>query len=279
MDYLKAPSDALLISVFPEWANIDLVYTPRFDADRYISGERISYWNPARDSHSGTEAVARVSRPDDWFQNDEWSLRISRNLAGYELALYGYDGYWKSPVGFDLDTGKASFPRLRVFGASLRGNLGRGIASLESGYYDSLDDSDGTDPLVPNSEWRGLAGYEQELVRNLTGGVQYYVEAMQHYARYRDALSANATARDELRHVVTPRLTWQLLSQNLQLSLFNYWSPNDRDGYIKPVLEYKLTDAWQISAGANLFWGTDAHTFFGQFDNNNNLYAGVRYSF
>lgn len=279
VDYLKAPSDALLISVFPEWANIDLVYTPRFDADRYISGERISYWNPARDSHSGTEAVARVSRPDDWFQNDEWSLRISRNLAGYELALYGYDGYWKSPVGFDLDTGKASFPRLRVFGASLRGNLGRGIASLESGYYDSLDDSDGTDPLVPNSEWRGLAGYEQELVRNLTGGVQYYVEAMQHYARYRDALSANATARDELRHVVTLRLTWQLLSQNLQLSLFNYWSPNDRDGYIKPVLEYKLTDAWQISAGANLFWGTDAHTFFGQFDNNNNLYAGVRYSF
>ena len=48
---------------------------------------------------------------------------------------------------------------------------------------------------------------------------------------------------------------------------------------MKPTMEYKLTDAWQLSAGANLFWGEDEHSFFGQFDNNNNLYAGLRYSF
>ena len=279
VDYLKAPSDAVLVSFFPEWANIDVVYTPRFDADRYISGERISYWNPSLNRHSGNDAVISVDLPDDWFSDDEWSMRISRNLAGYELGLYGYDGYWKSPVGFDPPSGKATFPRLRVLGASLRGNLGQGIASLEAGYYDSLDDSDGTDPLLPNSEWRGLVGYEQEVMRNLTAGFQYYLEVMQEYDRYRDSLEPTATARDEFRHVVTTRLTWQLLNQNLMLSLFNFWSPSDQDGYLRPVAEYKLTDAWQVTAGANLFYGEDDHTFFGQFSNNNNLYAGLRYSF
>ncbi len=279
VDYLKAPSDAMLSSFFPQWANIDLVYTPRFDADRYISGERISYWNPSLNGHSGEEAVVNVALPDAWFSDDEWSLRISRNLAGYELELYGYDGYWKSPVGFDPGAGKATLPRLRAFGASLRGALGKGIASIEAGYYDSLDDGHGSDPLVPNSEWRGLVGYEQEIMGNVTASFQYYLEAMQQYDRYQESLASTGTARDELRHVVTTRLTWQLLNQNLTLSLFNFWSPSDEDGYLRPVAKYKLTDAWQVTAGANLFWGEDDHTFFGQFDNNNNVYAGVRYSF
>ncbi len=277
--YLKAPSDAVLVSFFPEWASIDLVYTPRFDADRFISGERISYWNPSLHRLAGKDAVIKADRPDDWFNDDEWSLRLSRNLAGYELAIYGYDGYWKSPTGFDPSNGKATFPRLRVFGASLRGTLGQGIASLETGYYDSLDDRDGSDPLLPNSEWRVLAGYEQEVMRNVTFGVQYYLEAMQQYGRYRDSLASTATARDEFRQVVTTRLTWQMLNQNLMLSIFNYWSPSDQDGYLRPVAEYKLSDAWQVTAGANLFWGEEDHTFFGQFANNNNLYAGIRYSF
>jgi len=279
VDYLKAPSDAMLVSFFPEWANIDIVYTPRFDADRYISGERISYWNPALNRHAGKDAVVSADRPKDWFDDDEWSIRVSRNLSGYELELYGYDGYWKSPVGFDLSSSQATFPRLRVLGASLRGSLGNGIASLEAGYYDSLDDSDGSDPLLPNSEWRGLVGYEQEVMRNLTAGFQYYLEVLQEYDRYCDNLTATAMARDELRHVITTRLTWRLLNQNLTLSLFNFWSPSDHDGYLRPVAEYKLTDAWKVTAGANLFYGEDDHTFFSQFSNNNNLYAGIRYSF
>jgi hypothetical protein len=279
VDYLKVPSDAVLVSLFPEWASIDLVYTPRFDADRHISGERLSYWNPSANSLAGQNAVTNTDRLEDWFNDDEWSLRMSRNLAGYEFALYGYDGYWKSPAGFDPSAGKATYPRLRVFGASLRGTLGQGIASLEAGYYDSLDDRDGQNPLLPNSEWRGMIGYEQEVVRNVTAALQYYVEAMQSYDHYLDQLTTPTTARDEYRQVATVRLTWQMLNQNLTLSLFNYWSPTDQDGYLRPTVTYKLTDDWQLTTGANLFWGEEDDTFFGQFANNNNLYAGLRYSF
>lgn len=278
-EYLKAPSDALLISLFPDAVNIDLVYTPRFDPDRYIRGERLSYWNPMLGKISGRDAIVATATPDDWFVDAEYALRLSKNMAGYELAIYGYYGFWKSPVGFDPLAGKATFPELTVAGASLRGNLGPGIGYSEIGYYDSRQDRAGSDPLIPNSEFRLLVGYEQELVRNVTLTGQYYLEELLKHDQYVASLAPGQPVRDEYRHLLTMRLTWLLMNQNLTLSLFGYYSPSDEDFYLRPTLKYKLSDAWLLTAGANVFAGEDDHTFFGQFEDNSNLYAGIRYSF
>jgi hypothetical protein len=271
-EYLKAPSDALLVSLFPAFANIDLVYTPRFDSDRFLSGERLSF-----SGFSGTPIA--VDKPDRWFEDHELNLRLSRNLAGYELAAYVYRGYWKSPTGFDPQRGTALFPRLNVYGASLRGELQGGIFNLEGGYYDSRHDRDGDDPLLPNSELRLLAGYERELAQELTGSLQLYLEQLREYAAYRRSVPDGQPVRDEYRKLLTLRLTKQLLSQRLTLSLFSYWSPSDEDYYLRPQLRYKWSDAWLLTCGGNLFGGEQAHTFFGQLEDNSNLYAGVRYSF
>lgn len=264
-EYLKAPSDALLISLFPEFANIDLVYTPRFDSDRHLTGERLSFYG-------FTGEPTETDKPDRWFEDHEFSLRLSRNLAGYELAAYGYYGYWKSPVP---GSEKAVFPRLNVYGASLRGDLKGGIFNLEGGYYDSRDENDGG----PHSELRILAGYERELAKELTGSLQFYLEQMQDYDAYQQSFSAGEPVREENRQVWTLRLTKQLLSQKLTLSLFNYWSPTDEDYYLRPQVRYKLTDAWLLTCGGNLFGGDQSHTFFGQLEDNTNIYAGARYSF
>lgn len=278
VEYLKAPSDALMVSFYPPWADIDVVYVPRFDADRYITGERISYWNPLLGRRAGRDDELRIDQRGNWFAEDELHLRLSRNVEGYELALYGYQGYWKSPQGVD-STFRQTFPRLRVVGGSARGSGLGGLINLELGYYDSIDDGNGDDPLLPNSEYRLLLGYERELIRDLSLAVQYYLEFMDDYAAYERSLSAGASARDEDRHVVTMRLTKQLLNQNLQLSFFGYWSPSDEDGYLRPHLKYKASDALSLYLGANLFWGDQSQTFFGQFEKNTNMYMGVRYSF
>lgn len=271
-EYLKAPSDALLVSMFPELVNIDLVYTPRFDSDRHLTGERLSFYG-----YSGTTLA--TDKPDDWFEDYELHLRLSRNLGGYEVAAYGYRGYWKSPAGFDPVTQRALFPRLNVYGASLRGDLRGGIFNLEAGYYDSRKDSGGNDPLVPNSELRLLAGYERELVRELTGSMQFYLEQLQDYSSYQQALPAGQPVRDEYRQVWTLRLTKLLLNQTLTLGLFSYWSPSDEDYYLRPQIRYKATDAWLLTCGANLFGGDQPHTFFAQLEDNSNIYVGARYSF
>ncbi len=278
-DYLKAPSDALFVSFFPSAFSIDLIYTPRFDPDRYISGDRISYWNPALGRRAGRDAVADPELPDEWLEDHEIAARLYANVAGMDTALYFYDGYWKSPSGFDPEAGRATFPALSVFGASARGSIGQGLVSLEVGYYDSSQDSSGTDPYVPNSEIRALAGYEREVARNLTMGLQYYLEHMMDYDAYKPGLAEGQPPRDRDRHVTTIRLVKRAMNQNLTLSFFACYSPSDKDAYMRPTAAYNISDAWTVSAGANIFTGEHPHTFFGQFEDNSNVYGSLRYSF
>ncbi|MHC4510073.1 MAG: hypothetical protein ACYTAO_14130, partial [Planctomycetota bacterium] len=56
-EYLKAPSDAAKISLFGDWANLDIALTPQFDPDRFISGRRISYWNSNLGRTAGQDAI------------------------------------------------------------------------------------------------------------------------------------------------------------------------------------------------------------------------------
>ncbi len=279
VNYLKAPSDAVKLAFFFDLANLDLVYTPRFDADRFIDGRRISFFNPLAGRLTGRAAPLGALKPKTAFEDDEIALRLYRNMRAYEVALYAYRGFWKSPAGADPATGLFTFPRLDVFGASARGPLGPGIAHAEFGYYDSRDDRRGTNPAVRNSEWRAVIGYEQELAHELTGGVQYYLERMSDHSAYLGTLPPGTPRLDRTRHVITVRLTKLLMNQTLQLSAFTFYSPSDDDGYGRFIARYKLTDAWQISAGINLFYGQARTTFFGQFKDASNLYAALRYGF
>jgi hypothetical protein len=281
-EYLKAPSDALRATLFSDWANLDVVYTPRFDSDRYISGRRVSYFNRNLARQAGRDAILDVDKPDEWFDDSEYAARLYRTVRGFEFALYGYVGYWKSPGGSDPASGDYTFPRLNVYGASVQGPAAGGIANFETGYYDSRQDRDGDDPFVNNSQLRLLAGYNRdlpEIARDLNVGVQYYVEWMMDHADYRRALPPGAVEDDEVRHVLTFRLAKKYLNQNLTVSMFAYYSPSDADAYLRPKVHYKIDDHWSVELGANVFFGEDDHTFFGQFDRNSNIYAALRYGF
>jgi hypothetical protein len=279
-EYLKAPSDAIFASFFPSIGSFDLAYMPRFDADRYIDGRRVSYWNPGLQSIAGQNAVIDAQRRDEWFRDDELSMRFYRPLLSYEASLYAYHGFWKSPTGGNANG--AYFPRLNAYGGSVQGALGSGLANVELGYYDSRENTTATQ-FVPEDEVRFLTGYEREVARDLTAGLQYYFEWMMNHDGYEQNIinsgGTTDTARDEVRHVLTLRLTQMLMNQNLMLSLFTFYSPSDNDIYIRPIVTYKMTDHWMITANGNFFAGEDDHTFFGQFRYNSNVNLGVRYSF
>lgn len=279
VEYLKAPSDALKLSWYNDIVNFDLVYTPQFDSDRFIAGERISFWSPRAGRRIGRDMEVNDDAPDDWFDDDEIAVRLHRTFGSTEVALYGYDGFWKSPAGQDPVSMEATFPRLSVYGASIRGTLGKGVVNAEVGYYDSRDDRKGDDPFVDNSELRFLIGYERELAKEFTGAFQYYLVHMMDYGSYRDTLPAFIDSRDENRHVFTMRITKLLMNQDLTLSSFLFFSPSDSDGYWRPRVSYKINDSWEVSAGGNLFFGRNDYTFYAQFEDNSNVYMSARYSF
>ncbi len=278
-EYLKAPSDALKTSFFNSWANFDIIYAPRFDADRFIDGRRISFFNNSFGRRTGRDAVVQTEKKEDGFKENEMAVRLYQNVKGLELALYGYRGFWKSPAGFDPTSKQAVFPRLSVYGGSARGPVGRGIGHLELGFYDSKEDRKGDRPFIRNSEFRFLLGYEQEIIQEFTVGLQYYLEQMLDYDNFLGNLPPSSPIADEDRHVLTLRLTRFLMSQDLRLSLFTFYSPSDRDAYLRPKIDYKVDDSWSGEIGGNFFIGEENYTFFGQFELNNNVYAALRVSF
>jgi hypothetical protein len=125
----------------------------------------------------------------------------------------------------------------------------------------------------------GQACDERELGRDLTGAVQYYVEWMQDYDAYTQALAPGVEGKEEARHDVSLRLTKLLLNQDLTLSLYIRYSITDNDCHIRPTCDYSISDNWTVSGGANIFAGENDYTFLGQFENNSNVFAALRYSF
>ncbi|GAB4116846.1 MAG: hypothetical protein Tsb0027_08760 [Wenzhouxiangellaceae bacterium] len=286
LEYLKAPSDAIKLSAYTDAFNVDLVYTPRFDPDRFVDNSRLSLFDPRSNSVIGSSTVFEPVLPDRWFRDDEWSMRAHRVLGAWEFASYGYRGYWKSPNGFRLAADhdmsaslQVVFPRLHAWGASLRGPIFNGIVSMETSRYDSRDDPTGSDPLLPNDQWRFLLGYEQELVADLTLGLQYYQERTLDYDALLASLPDGIAAPDLRRHLLTGRINLLTHNQNVNWTLFLFASPSDEDLYLRASWQWQMTDRWQTGIGFNVFAGRQRNSFFGQFTDNTNVHASLRYGF
>lgn len=275
-EYLKAPVAAIKGSYFGDQASIDLVWMPQFTPDRYIDGERFSYFSPQAGQNIAAPAGKVDADEPDSLSDSELALRIFGNVGSNEWALYGYRGFQKQPNAMDRQ-GRPAFTRLDVLGASIRGNLGRGLANAELALHMAEDDV-GTDPRKPNDQLRFLLGYEQELIPKLTLGLQYYLEQTLDYAEL-SGVSGSAYAPDQYRHLYTTRLRYRMWQDNLILSLFAYYSPSDQDHFIRPLVSYRFDDNLSMALGVNIFSGEQPHTFFGQFEDATNLYARLRYAF
>jgi len=279
VEYLKAPSDALRAAFFSNAVNLDVVYTPKFDPDRFLDNRRLSFFDPRIGRVAGQDITFRPVRPGDWFSDDEWAFRLHRIVNGWEVAAYGYLGFWKSPEGFDPGSGRPLFPELAAWGGSLRGPLGPGILTAETSWYRSLDDLSGADPFLPNSQFRILAGYEQELVPDFMLGGQYYLErTLDHDALLTNQPRGVPTPAED-RHLFTLRATLLTHSHNVTWSLFTFASPSEDDAYIRGSWAWKITDGWTVSTGFNVFEGRRESSFFGQFERNTNSWASLRYGF
>lgn len=280
VEYMKAPSDAMRLTFYSNPVNIDVVYVPRFDSDRYLNGERLSIYDTSQGALVGKDNPISVNKPDRWFKDDEIHLRLFKNYLNTEFTLYAYEGFYKSPSGYNPAFDEYTFTRLRTMGFSLRRPLGMGIVNLEFSDWSSLDDKDGTNALIKNGETRYTVGYEFEAAKELTIGMQYYNERTKDYENYKASLAENSIQARKNRELLTLRVTKLLMSQNLKLGLFSYMQPANDDFYVHANVNYKVDDSWSTEVGTTLFYNEDEiYAQFGQLEENTHVYGMVRYSF
>lgn len=278
-EYLKLGADGARVSYSSQVVNAELVVLPFFTPDQLPSADRFLFFNPY-----SAIPNQHQEKPAANLRNTEVAFRLSRQLAGFDLSVYAYRGFWRDPSAqLNNPTSPSSvawfFPDLSVYGLSAqRSGLG-GVFSMEAGYYDSRNDRSGTNPAIPNSQSRFLAGYQREAWKDFTLGVQGYTEVMRDFADYRRSLPSGSPAQDHVRAVLTTRLTQYLRYQTWRLSLFAAYSPTDQDYFLQPALSYKVTEKLSVAMGANVFGGQRETTYFGQFDKSDNVWSNVRFDF
>ena len=281
--YLKAPQNALRVEYYSPLGGLNLVWTPRFEPNRLPTGRRLSYYHPMAGDIVGTGTdpanLFRAQTPSADLDNGEFAARFNRYVGGFSVSVYFYRGFYKNPLGFDTTTGLPYYPRLNVYGASLRGALWGGVLWMEGGYLDSREDPEGTSPFVVNSSMTGLVGFERQVATNLTANLQWQVDRLLDYDSFAAQQPAGQFVRDEVRHLLTSRITKLLYEELVTLSAFAFWSPSDEDLYVRLYTEYKYTDELTLAVGANIFDGKHTNTDFGQFQKNDNVYLKLTYGF
>jgi len=274
LDYLKRGVDAVKLGAYPEFANFELVLSPDFRESRIPDAKRFHLYDPM-------PAVANreTIKPG---QGDA-GLRIYRDVAGYDAALYLYRGYQRTPsMRADSMTAPTKisyfYPQLSTYGASVSGRAGEGVLSLEAAYYDSRQDRSGSDFTVPNSRTRLLAGYQIQPAEDLTLGFQYFAEAMHDHGAYLATLPAGFPVEERWNHTVTARLTQFYRHQTLRLSAYASYNATTGDYFVNPELRYSFTDKLWGAVGANFFGGKPSGQF-GQLSSDDNVYLQVRFNF
>jgi len=279
-EYLKKPSDALRLSLYPEIVNIDFVLIPVFTPNTIPDGQRVSFFDSFEGGIAGLNSDRNAVKPAHQARNIQYALRLYRTFGSTEGAFYYYRGFDPSPRSYlDEANRQLFYERLDVYGASLRGPFLGGIGNAEMGYYRSSQDSQGDNRLIENSALKWLLGYEKDLGHDLKVGVQYLYEQKLNYSKYREALLSQDYYWDESRHLLTQRLTKLYKNQTVMLGLFNFWSPSNKEGYLRLSCAYDLTDQWKLTVGFNLPWGEDNLTDFGMMKENKNAFMRLRYSF
>ncbi|MEW6051792.1 MAG: DUF1302 family protein [Candidatus Zixiibacteriota bacterium] len=280
--YLKAPQNALRLEYYGGIGSISLVWTPRFEPNRLPTGRTLSYYNPFVGQIVGEGYYFDVPRPASKFENSEVAARYSRQVGGFNTAFYFYKGFYKNPLGAVMVDGQPMpvYPKVNIYGASMRGQILGGIAWVEGGYFDSRQDRDGDQPLMPNSSATWLTGFERQIATNLTVNAQWQGDLMMEYDKYKVGQEfMGGYVRDELYHLLTTRITKLLHSELVTLSAFVFYSPTDEDMYARLNAEYKYTDQVTFALGANIFDGNSPATSFGQFQRNDNLFFKVTYNY
>jgi len=273
LEYLKIGSDAVKVSVFGGRWDIELVAIPFVQTDVVPGSNRFVVFDPG----------FAVREPDNRLSNGELAARLHTTFGTMDVALYAFRGFWHQP-----DKGVSGttiiFPRLNNYGITLQDSLLGGVLSLEAGFYQSADDTAGTDPLIANSQYRYLIGYEREIVTDITLALQFYGEIMDNHAAYLAAAGPAFAAGlgpkplPEHRKIGTLNLRALWMNQTLTTTLFGMAVAGGGRMLI-PDVDYAVTDEFSVNVGGHIFWGGPDSWMLGMMKHNDNVYANVKWSF
>ena len=172
-------------------------------------------------------------------------------------------------------TGLTVFPehhRLTLAGGSFNKTLGpivlRGEGAYYQGKYFNTTDPTAFESVVKKDYLHYMIGVDYTLW-DIHTSAQFIQRAIMDYDELID--------RDEYENMATFLASRNFLNETLNISFFMYYDFNNSASLIRPFITYDLADGFEILLGANIFTGAEG--MFGQYDDNDMVYAKVKYRF
>lgn len=123
-----------------------------------------------------------------------------------------------------------------------------------------------------------MLGTDYAGIRNTTISFQFVQKAILAYDPDEGLISMTGRQQSQFENMISLVLNVRLLQERLVPKSLLLYSITDGDFMFRPSIEYNLADGLWLFAGMDLLEG-DPGTMFGQFDDNDNVYVKVKYSF
>ncbi len=232
---------------------------------------------------SGIQPIIHdADEPDINLENSRYGLRFKGLAGGWDFTLnylYTWDHLPVQKKTLDLTDGTLTvtpeYERMHLIGGSMVNVLWDTVVRAEvAAYLDgcyNVDDITVSDMVVQKDSLNYALAFERDLfdITWLAQGAQRVI------LDYDDAISD-----EQISTTLTLRGSKHLNDEEtIELTVTGIYRVHDEDYALRSKIEYDLTDSWRLTGGIDLFGGGDDYSFFGQFDENDRLYAEVRYSF
>lgn len=215
-------------------------------------------------------------------------FRVSYLVAGWDLSLIYHDGEDKTAVfhqrrvsfapGFETVVLEPRHERLRIVGGTVAKSIEpvviRAEAALSVGKrYETTDPLD-RDGVVRRDTLDYLAGIDYTFLGTIDTALQFSQKVLTGPATHltRGGVQAQVTSSLAL------RVTTGFFDNTLNPTILAVVNLNRGDYRISPKLEYQVTGALTLTAGADLFAGP-VDTLYGQFHSNDRVYVDLTWKF
>jgi hypothetical protein len=282
-DIIRAPQWAVRAEYFKGDSHLELVWIPYPSYDNV--GKPGSDFYPVRLPSPTTPAQAAPfldpQKPAQTLANSNYGIRGNTLVAGWDLALFYYKSYSRSPTFYTLPGPSAALPvvvqplydRIWQVGGTLNKDLGQLVLHAEGVYTDGQSYAS-TDPaapqgVLPRNTFDWVVGTDFTLPHDVKLNVQLFQRLYDHSASTLVVQTGDFGVTAQLAGKITAAWEPQLL-----------WIQTFGGGgaLIRPRLNWYPAKNTAFGFGVDIFTGADSGVF-GRYNNRDRVYGEVRYDF
>jgi hypothetical protein len=232
---------------------------------------------------------ARPILPDEGVKSTQYAMKLSGLASGWDFSISWFDGFDDLPAVHNITvvdsafttaeiTLQSKYHRRRAIGADFATAFGGLGVRGEAAYY-LTEDWDGTDPAIDDPYLQYVLGLDYTF-RDVLPGKDLFV--LMQWVQEVQMPDRNTVYRiTDFNHLFRKSLMAKAdlsLGEFVKLTFEGVVNLNTDDWWLRPGMEWSVTDGVKLLATADLLGGPQ-DSFFGGFSDNRRLQFRLKYSF